>query len=266
MTTDDDPVMLETDGSASEISFSPDGSKLVAAFAPTPLIDDFFICTGGFVFIDCCVWKRHCQDRKPGEKIGPIAWSPTGKYLAICSGEDINDPSEGRLTVVSSAGGTPQDIMPDYLPNITHFEWISDDQLVFLAEDSCGRAIGQIDRNGTNQRIYSRTYDTPVFLGMSSSDDNAVFAFHGSTEKHPNEVFAYQKGNLKKLTDNNPGLQQKRLGKQEVIAWESRDKQKIEGVLFVSSGPSTGDKISVDNKGTWWAGGECGTRMEHGLF
>jgi dipeptidyl aminopeptidase/acylaminoacyl peptidase len=228
--TDDDPVKLDTEGSASEISFSPDGSKIVAAFAPTGNIDDFYMYRRIRV-IDAESGADIATVSNPG-KLGPIKWSPDGKYLAICSGEDINDPSEGRLTVVSADGGTPKDIMPDYPPNITHIHWLSDEAIAFLAEDSCGRAVGQVNRDGSNRRIYSKTYETPIFLDMSASDDNSVFAFHGSTAEHPNEVFMYKAGMLKRLTEHNDFLKDRKLGKQEVVSWQSRDGKRIDGVLL----------------------------------
>lgn len=227
--TDDEPVMLEAAGSASEISFSPDGQKLAVAFAPSGKIDDFYMYRRIRV-IDAATGADIAKIDNPG-KLGPIAWSPDGTQLAICSGEDINDPSQGRLTIVSANGGTPKDIMPDYLPNIIEIEWTSDDQIAFVAEDSCGRAVGQVNKDGSNQKIYSKTYETPIFLGMSASKDNSVFAFHGSTDQHPNEVFIYSEGKLNRLTDHNPGLKDKKLGKQEVVSWQSQDDKRIDGVL-----------------------------------
>ena len=227
---DADPMMLETAGSASELSYSPDGTKLVAAFAPTAKIDDFYMYRRIRV-VDAESGAEIAKVENPG-KIGPIKWSPSGKFLAICSGEDINDPSAGRLTVVDASGGTPKDIMPKYLPNVLHVHWISDDAIVFLAEDSCGRAVGQVNRDGTDRKIYSKAYETPIFLDMTSSTDHSVFAFHGSTAEHPNEVFRYQDGKLNRLTTHNEILADRKLGKQEVVSWQSRDEKKIDGVLL----------------------------------
>jgi dipeptidyl aminopeptidase/acylaminoacyl peptidase len=228
--TNDEPVKLETAGSASEISFSPDGSKIVAALAPTAKIDDFYMYRRIRV-IDAESGTEVAAIDNPG-KLGPIKWSPSGKYLAICSGEDINDPSAGRLTVVSANGGKPKDIMPEYLPNITHIHWLSDDAIAFLAEDSCGRSVGQVNRDGSNRRIYSKTYETPIFAGLSASDDNSVFAFHGSTADHPDEVFMYKDEKLNRLTEHNAFLNDRKLGKQEVVSWQSRDGKRIDGVLL----------------------------------
>ena len=229
---DSEPRMLETAGSASGLSYSPDGSKLVAAFAPTGKIDDFYMYRRIRV-VDAESGADLASVKNPG-KLGPIKWSPNGEFIAICSGEDINDPSQGRLTVVSAAGGTPKDIMPEYTPNILHIHWTSDNTIAFLAEDSCGRAVGQVNRDGTDQKINAKTYETPIFLSMSASNDSSTFAFHGSTEKHPNEVFIYREGQLKRLTHHSSELlKNKKLAKQEVISWTSRDgKTRVDGVLL----------------------------------
>ncbi len=180
----------------------------------------------------------------PG-KLGPIKWSPNGTMLAYCSGEDINDPSEGRLMVVESGGGTPVEVLPDYLPNIMHFDWLDNDTLAFLAEDSCGRAFGQVNRDGTAQRFYSKSGETPIFDGMTVSSDHSAFAFYGSTNQHPAEVFLFAEENITRLTNNNGWLKESELGEQEVVSWQSRDGNRIDGVLLYPVDHATGTKYPL---------------------
>ncbi len=228
--TDDEPVQLKTEGSASEISFNPDGSRLAAALAPTALIDDYYMYRRIRV-IDSETGADVAKIANAG-KLGHVAWSPDGQFIALCSGEDIHDPSAGRLMVVAAAGGTPKDILPDYPPNITDFVWLDDNRIAFLAEDSCGRAVGEVARDGSGLKFYSETDKTPVLQAMSSSSDQSTFAFHGSTDQHPGEVYRYENGELTRLTNHNPQLREKKLGKQEVISWQSRDGKRIDGVLL----------------------------------
>ncbi len=228
--TDDKPVMLDTAGSCSELEYSPDGTRLSVAIAPSPLIDDFYMYRRVHV-LDARDGKVLAKIENPG-KIGPIRWSPDSQYLAICSGEDINDPSEGRLTIVPAGGGLPQDIMPDYLPNVTDVQWLTNDQLAFIAEDSCARRFGRVNRDGSDQRFFLESDETPIFGGMTVSADKTVAAMYGSTPIHPNEVFVFEKGKLEKLTTHNKELSGKKLGRQEVFSWTSRDNKKIDGVLL----------------------------------
>lgn len=229
--SEDDPRMLELAGSASEIHFSPDGSKLVVALAPTSAIDDFYMYR-----------KINVVDVASGEvvatvdnvgKLGAIRWSPDGKQLAFLSGEDINDPSEGRLMVASADGGAPREVMKEYLPNITDIEWQDDATVMFLAADGCESVMGEVNV-ATGEREIHIPAGGPILTGMSLADDAQSVAFIGSTPAHPGEVFVSSHADKapRRLTDSNPWLAEKRLAKQEVITYKARDGETIEGVLI----------------------------------
>lgn len=226
--TEDEPSPLNLDGSASEIHFSPDGKQLAVALAPTPLIDDFYM------------YRRiHIVASESGEvmrkvdnpgKLGPIRWSPDGKRLAFCSGEDINDPSEGRLMVADVGDGSFGEVMKEYLPNISDIAWLNNDTLTFVAEDGCLSALGSVGADGSDRNL-SIDPGTPVFTELSRCDDGAV-AFAASTPMHPPEVFVYADNQLTRLTDNNPWLNDRTLAKQEVVRYKASDGEMVEGVLI----------------------------------
>jgi dipeptidyl aminopeptidase/acylaminoacyl peptidase len=227
-TTEDEPKPLELEGSASEIHFSPDGTQLAVALAPTPLIDDFYM------------YRRiHIVDAESGEpirkidnpgKLGPIRWSPDGKRLAFCSGEDINDPSEGRLMVADVDTGSFGEIMKAYLPNISDIAWVNNDTLMFVAEDGCLSALGTVGADGKD-RTLSIEPGTPIFTELSRADDGTV-AFAASAPMHPAEVFLYADDQLKRLTDHNPWLADRQLAEQEIVRYQASDGEMVEGVLI----------------------------------
>jgi dipeptidyl aminopeptidase/acylaminoacyl peptidase len=97
------PRRLDLPGSASELYWSPDGTRLVVALAPTPLIDDYYMKRKIHVF-DVETGGIVSRIDNPG-KIGRIAWSPDGKHLAVIAAADLHDPGLGRLTVAPAAGG-----------------------------------------------------------------------------------------------------------------------------------------------------------------
>lgn len=228
---DNEPRMIELKGSASEIHFSPDGSKLVTALAPTSLIDHFYMYR-----------KIHVIDVATGEivatvdnvgKLGAIRWSPDGSTLAFLSGEDINDPSEGRLMVAAAGGGAPREVMKDYLPNISAIAWQDRETVMFVADDGCESAMGEVNVTTGERKIHVPP-GGPILNGLSLSKNGQSAAFVGSSPQHPGEVFISTHTNKKphRLTDSNPWLADKRLAKQEVIRYKARDGEMIEGVLI----------------------------------
>lgn len=233
---------LKTTGSASEISYSPDGSKLLAAFSATSLIDHFYMYRR-FRVLDAATGKVLAKISNLG-KIGPSAWSPDGSQIAICSGEDINDPSEGRLMLVPATGGQPVEIMKDYLPNVMDFHWLNDSEIMFLAEDSCSRALGKVTTTGERTMIVEDP-NAPILEHMSVCDDARHIAFYGSTPSHPNEVFLSDNVRIQRMTHSNPWLDNKDLGKQEIVSYQSRDGKKIEGVLIYPVGHQPGQAVPL---------------------
>lgn len=228
---DEDHRMLELEGSASEIHFSPDGSKLVVAIAPTSAIDQFYMYRKINV-VDVASGDMVATVDNVG-KLGAIRWSPDGKQLAFLSGEDINDPSEGRLMIASADGGAPREVMKEYLPNISDIEWQDDATVMFLAEDGCESVMGEVNV-ATGERKIHISAGGPILTSMTLAGDSQSVAFIGSTPQHPGEVFvsSHAEKAPRRLTDSNPWLAEKRLAKQEVITYKARDGETIEGVLI----------------------------------
>lgn len=241
--TNDSPVLLPTQGSATEISYSPDGSKLLAAFAKTPLIDHFYMYRR-FRVINASTGDVIARIDNPG-KIGPSAWSPNGQTIAFCSGEDINDPSEGRLMMVPATGGTPREVMKDYLPNVIDFHWVNDSDVLFLAEDGCSRAMGKVNMESGQRKMIVEDPTAPILEHMSVCDDGRHVAFYGSTPKHPGEVFLSDGQRIQRMTNSNPWMDNKSMGKQKIVSYQSRDGKKIEGVLVYPTNYAEGTRVPL---------------------
>jgi dipeptidyl aminopeptidase/acylaminoacyl peptidase len=227
------PRQLNVPGSATEIHWSPNGKQIVAAVAPTSLIDHHYMYRR-IRIVDVASGNVVKKIANPG-KIAEIAWSPDGSRLAFLSGEDINDPSEGRLMIASVKTGDFSDIMPKYLPNVIDIAWASNDALNFLAHDGCYSAFGTVSADGSNQAIVLPPAGT-VFETFSQADDNSRLAFVGSSPSHSDEVFTYAlegvgKSGPRRLTDLNPWFAQRKFAKQEVIEYEARDGVMIQGIL-----------------------------------
>lgn len=228
-TSEEKPVALELPGSASEIEWSPNGRQLAIALAPTPLVDDYYMYRRWSI-VDATTGKVLTKIKNPG-KIGPLRWSPDGSRIAFCSGEDIHDPSEGRLMVASTKTGEFSELMPDYLPNVVGIEWKDNQSILFLADDGCYTSYGAVALADGKPKFMVEA-SGPILTGFTLSDDKQTAAFSASLPTHPGEVYAGRGRNLRRLTNSNPWLDDKRLAKQEVVRYQARDGEMIEGVLI----------------------------------
>ena len=225
--------LLDVPGSASEVQWSHDGTLIAAAFAPTPLIDHYYMYRR-YHILNAETGKVVHKLNNPG-KIGHLAWSPDNSKVAFLSGEDINDPSEGRLWIATVGIDGFMDATANYLPNVIEFHWSSNSQLCFLAHNSCLSEFGTIDIDKTSAKltITSQPEDV-VFESMSVSDATGQIALVGHSPSHLAEVFTAPTTakSAKRLTDVNPWLKEKRLARQEIVTYTARDGQTVEGVLI----------------------------------
>lgn len=230
--SEDKPRMLDVAGSASELHWSPDGSQIAAAFAPTPLVDHYYMYRR-IRIVDPESGEVVQKIENPG-KLEEIAWSPNGKQLAFLSGEDINDPSEGRLMLADVATGEFRHLTDGYLPNVIDIHWTDDEHIWFIGHNSCLSEFGFVTLEGdaSNVTIPEQPKNI-VYESFTVSDDNQQSSMLGHSAKHPGEVFTYNVPDRtgKRLTTLNPWLEEKAFGKQEVVRYEARDGQWIEGVL-----------------------------------
>ncbi len=223
--------MLDHEGSASSARWSPDGRRLVAAIAPTGLVDDSYMSQRLHVF-DASSGNVVARIDNPG-KIGRFDWSPDGEHIALISGIDINDPSEGRLMVASSAGGSLTDLLPDLEGHVTQFSWAPDNSLRYLADVGVGMQFGSVSRDGTGARTTLES-DKYAVNSFSSSDDGRVSAFVISSPEHPSELYVRDSSGkaLSRLTDSNPWLASVPLARQEIVRFLARDGLELEGLLI----------------------------------
>ncbi len=225
------PRMLDLPGSATLLKWSPVGDQLLLALAPTPLTDDEYMNRKVHV-VDVSSGKGVAMFENPG-KLGPIAWAPDGKHIAMLSAEDINDPSDGRLTIGDVATRKLTDVLPKYEGAVSAFAWQNADTVMFIGDEGCGTIFGKVGANGSGRKTIV-TAGGAILTDFTLSRDGMSGAFIGSAVNHPPELFFMKHGDSapKKLTDNNPWIASMDMGKQEIIRYKARDGLEIEGILI----------------------------------
>jgi dipeptidyl aminopeptidase/acylaminoacyl peptidase len=225
------PRMLQLEGSASELSWAPQGTHIAVALAPTPLVDDDYMRRRVHI-VDTEAGAVVAKIANPG-KLGQVAWSPDGKNLALISGADINDPSAGRLTVVPATGGTPRDLLPGCDCDVSDLAWQNADTLVFIRQAGVRTSLESIRRDGSAPKSILEG-GTAVFSGLSISQAGSPIALVGHAPAHPAELYCMNQGGTapRLITNSNPWLSEAGLGIQEVVQYKARDGLELEGILI----------------------------------
>ena len=242
---DHEPHKINVDGTVYMMEWSPDGSKIALSAAPSPGVDDSFMAQSIYV-VDYQTREVSAEVNNEG-KLGQIKWSPNGDRLAIRAGQDIHDPIDGRILIVSADGGTPEIIDRDFEGKYEQIEWTGNNEITFLASRSTATALGTIRPNGTNKR-YIFEADAHAINSFSRADDGTI-SFVASSPEHPSELFvrsSNRNAQPEKMTNHNEWLADVELGKQEVVRYTARDGEfDIEGLMIYPVGYEEGDEIPV---------------------
>lgn len=220
-----EPRRIALDGSIQDVAWSPAGDRLAVKITPRQLVDDTLVFTR--IRIIDLQGEELGRIENPG-KLGGMAWSPDGRYLAFIGTNLINDAREGRLMVTGRDGGEFSDLVPGLEGHVWHLGWLEDGRIGFLSYEGTTVRLGAIDADGENQETLLE--NGPIFTGLSISGDGDV-ALTGNTPSHPNEVYRLDGGRAERLTKSNPWLADVELARQEVIRYEARDGLMIEGIL-----------------------------------
>lgn len=220
---------LEIEGSVQSVHWSPAGDRLALVVAPRQLTDDVLVFAR--VRIVGLDGRELGRVDNPG-KLGQLAWSPDGAHLAIVSAADVNDPAEGRLTVVGRDGGTQRDLLPGLEGHVSHVGWRENGRVLFLSQEGVQTRLGEVGVDGSGERTLLAA-EGPVWAGLSVARASGDLALVGHAPEHPHEIFRLGAGEPRpvRLTDSNPWLREVRLARQEVVRYTARDGLELEGIL-----------------------------------
>ncbi len=221
------PIQIE--GYLTAAKWSPNGKYISLMSAPTPLVDDFYMAQTIKV-ADGATGKLIQSIQHKGKK-GMISWSPNSKKIAFIGGNDIHDPIDGRIFVTNINDGLVKNIKPKFEGKFEQVYWAANDKLLFLASESAFSSIGTIKSNGENLKRIIKP-GGPVVQHISIANDGSM-ALRGTSPTHPSELYllAQNSNNIKRLTNFNSWLESRKLAKQELIKYKSRDGLEIHGVL-----------------------------------
>ncbi len=228
-----DPKALELPGSANQVVWSPVDGRLALALSPTPLVDDEMLNSRVHV-ADSASGKILARFENPG-KLGQIAWSPDGQWIACVSAEDPNDTAAGRIFCAPSAGGPITDLRPKYLGHVERLAWLDAKRLAYVAAEGVWSYVGTVGAPKSGlEPAQLLGPGGAVMTDLVASGDGRQLALLGSTPSQPANAFSLSVGDASPQlrTRANPGLDAVRMALQEVVRFKARDGQELEGILI----------------------------------
>jgi dipeptidyl aminopeptidase/acylaminoacyl peptidase len=168
-------------------------------------------------------------------KLGPMAFSPRGDYLAWLGATEFNDPIAQSVFVIplrdAHAADAALNLTPGLEATAEALGWMDDQTVWFVAPEGTRTRMYRVRRDGTRlERAMGGGAE--IFRDVSFDARRRTLATAANTARHPNEVFVGAPGReLRRITNHNPWLDAVPLGHQETVSWVGPEGWVIEGVV-----------------------------------
>ena len=169
-----------------------------------------------------------------GRDSGRPSWSPDGKYVAFLEGDDPKYTAYGlsKLAIAPVAGGETR-ILTTALDRAVQdpLVWSADGRsITFVVQDDrityLGRmpvAGGPVEKLTSGRRVVSSI----------SAGSNGRIALLGATANEPDEVHAWENGQLRRVThENDAWLSELQLATVEDFTCRAKDGTEVHGLMF----------------------------------
>jgi dipeptidyl aminopeptidase/acylaminoacyl peptidase len=224
---------LTHEGNTWDFEFDRQGKRIAASISPLNLIDQRYMFRKIFL-IDLESGEMRQVSQNEG-KLGNYVFSPDGQHLAYAAALNINDSQVSQAYVVNLASGTISNLTPpDFRGHVSWVNWKDNDHLLYQAGEGVYPTLSAVPVSGGPRVVILNAADNGVIFGHPLfTSDFKHFVFTGSTPNDRSNLYHWDgKSALKKVTNQNPWLKEKLLGKQEAIRFQARDGLEIEGILI----------------------------------
>ena len=231
--------------SAWDYDWAPDSSALVATVSDLNRTDESYI--GKRVVVLPRSGAARVLAPRVG-KLGEVAWSPDGRWIAWRGGVDGSDPFQGSVFVAPAKGGAARNLTGERRESAAGVQWHPDGRLLVTTNAGTRTALWSVDvRTGAWAPLLHAgeiVFSAPVW-----SRDGARYALIGSARDHPADLFA---GTLAAVGDSRRGptlasrprrivnshgaLADLPRARQETISYNASDGLDIEAVLLRPAG------------------------------
>jgi dipeptidyl aminopeptidase/acylaminoacyl peptidase len=223
-------MLTPEDMSVREFAVAPDARTVAVQMTEGTGIDDDMMFRQVFtVSVDGGAPARLA----PSEgKLGMMAVSPDGRRVAYLSAIQMSDPLPHSIFVADVASRDSRNATPDLEKTIEWFTWEDEGTILFAAVEGTRTVVSRLDvDSGTITRVIGPGDE--IVRALSVAGDGDRFAAAVNTRMYPNEVFvgSLASGEMRRITDHNAWIAERRMARQETIEWTGAEGERIEGVL-----------------------------------
>jgi len=216
-----------------DFEFNAQGTQIAVTLSPKNLIDQRYMFRRIYL-IDLETGHMKQVSQNEG-KLGNYVFSPNGSYLAYAAALNINDHAISQAFVIDLNSGSISNLTPEkFRGHVSWVNWKDDENVLFLASEGVYPTLNTVAVKGGKRKILLKGEDSGIIFSSPKFDsDFQDFIFTGSTPTDYVNLYRWDgKNDPQKISNLNPVLQERKLGKQEVISYQARDGQEIEGILI----------------------------------
>ena len=232
---------LTKDQTVWNFEFNPDGDKIAASISPQNLVDHEYMFRK--------IYLLNLEDKKqkqltnnPG-KLGNYEFSPDGKKLAYAATLTREDHQISQAYVIDVDGKNLKNLtIPEFKGHVNWVSWKDNSTILYRSGEGVWPTLSLVNAEGGERKIILNGKDSKIIYGTPHSAKNKnIYTMTATSPNMPSDLFVWQPGeDPKKLTNLNPWLKNRSLGKQEIISYEARDQLNIEGLLIYPVGYESG--------------------------
>jgi len=212
--------------------FSADGSKIAAGMSKVNLIDHRYAFHKVYL-IDVASKSSSLLIDNPG-KLGNYVFSPDGKSIAYTAAAAQSDHAVSSVYVQSLTAKKSTDLtIANFRGHAQWVDWQNKNTIMYKSNDGVNTTLSTVSASGGKRKIVLNSEKTGVvFTNPSLSANKKQMAAVGSSGTIPGDVYLISGSKMKRLTNVNPWLANKTLGKQAPLRYPARDGQEVEGLMI----------------------------------
>jgi dipeptidyl aminopeptidase/acylaminoacyl peptidase len=225
------------------LTWSPDGRRLAFSHQPTPVADEMF--RSGLSVVPESGGRPRSLVRGQGVVAAPT-WSPDGRWIAFLGVKDGLDST--HIHLVAPEGGGTRDLTP-HLENLARFTeatWSPEGKsLYYFLGEGTSVNLCRVRLHGRAARLTRGKAVHGPGLSLSRAGGRLALIRQDGAAHPQVYVSSTSRIELKALTALNPQLAGHRLGRKELVRWQSPDGTWVEGLLVKPVGYRPGRRYPL---------------------
>ena len=227
-----DAEQLTRDITIWTFEFSPDAKWIASSASPQNLVDHRYA-FNKIHLLNLKTSKLTDFSDNPG-KLGNFAFSPDSKQIVYTAALSQEDHAVSQVLVKPVSKGKARNLTPPaFRGHVQWAGWRDNGTVVYQAAEGVWNTLSTVSASGGDREVILHSEKEGVVFGSPTyTSDFKHFAFTGTWSDVPRDVYYWSPGKpLKRVTNLNPWIAERQLGRQDVIAYKARDGWEVEGLL-----------------------------------